>query len=173
MPGAGRSLPVGSLQPRHAQHWDADLHLPGRSLHFRYRSAHRALGGANDFLNAGQTNAAVPVANLSSIITTLANAGAENILVPNLPLLGRVPRHVGTANEAPFNARTLQFNNLLASELDVLEASLGITIFRVDTFSLFQQIDRSGVIRLHECDRHGVERPGRWGGVGCGRPESG
>ena len=97
-------------------------------------------GGANDFLNAGQTNAAVPVANLSSIITTLANAGTENILVPNLPLLGRVPRHVGTANEAPFNARTLQFNNLLASELDVLEASLGITIFRVDTFSLFQQI---------------------------------
>src|SRR3954453_14055346 len=44
-------------------------------------------GGANDFLNAGQTNPLVPVANLVSEITTLAGAGGKLFMVPNLPLL--------------------------------------------------------------------------------------
>ena len=36
-------------------------------------------GGANDFLNGGVTNPAVPVANLISEITTLADAGARAV----------------------------------------------------------------------------------------------
>ena len=97
-------------------------------------------GGANDFLNAGQTNPSVSVGNISTLITRLATAGAERFLVPNLPSLGETPRHVGTANEAPLNALTDQFNSQLAAALDEREASLGISIIRIDTFSLFQQI---------------------------------
>jgi phospholipase/lecithinase/hemolysin len=96
-------------------------------------------GGANDFLNAGQTDPAVPVGNLSAEIMILAAAGARTIVVPNLPLLGRTPRHVGTATQASFNALTIQFNRLLDAELDDLEAALGITILRLDTFSVFQR----------------------------------
>src|SRR4051794_11452037 len=47
-------------------------------------------GGGNDFFD-GQTNPAVVVNNVASHVTALANAGARNILVPNLPLLGEVP----------------------------------------------------------------------------------
>jgi phospholipase/lecithinase/hemolysin len=94
-------------------------------------------GGANDFLNAGQTDPTVPVANLSAEIVTLA--GATTIVVPNLPPLGRTARYAGTANEAAFDALAIQFNDLLEAGLDDLEAGLGITIIRLDTFRLFQR----------------------------------
>ncbi len=48
-------------------------------------------GGANDFLNAGQTNPLIPVENIAAEITALANAGAKQFLIPNLPPLGAVP----------------------------------------------------------------------------------
>jgi phospholipase/lecithinase/hemolysin len=95
--------------------------------------------GANDFLNAHQTDPSVPVANLSATITILANLGAKTIVVPNLPPLGKTPVLVGTANEAVFDALTTRFNHLLDLALDDLETILGITIIRLDTFDLFQR----------------------------------
>ena len=60
-------------------------------------------GGVNDF-NGGQTQASLPVESLSNHVTTLANAGARNLLVVNIPeTLG-------------------QFNYPLASESNLLLA---------------------------------------------------
>ena len=97
--------------------------------------------GANDFLNAGQTDASVPVANISTHIGTLAAAGAQHFLVPNLPLLGQIPRHFGESTEAAFDALTIEFNELLKAELNQLKNDLGIKIVMVDIFSLFQDIE--------------------------------
>jgi len=99
-------------------------------------------GGANDFLNAGQTDPTVPVDNISREIFILASAGAEYFVVPNMPPLGQTPRHVGTATEATFDDRAIRFNRLLESELDDLEGLLGITIFRFNAFGVFQRILR-------------------------------
>jgi phospholipase/lecithinase/hemolysin len=99
-------------------------------------------GGANDFLD-GQTNPAVPVANLVADITALAQAGAKTFLVPNLPLLGTTPEGLSLppAQRQGLNALSLAFDALLGPALDQLAAGLGITIDRLDTLSLFQAIE--------------------------------
>lgn len=96
-------------------------------------------GGANDFLNAEQTDPAVPVANLTAEIILLATAGATTMVIPNMPPLGQSARYAGSELEAAFDDLAIEFNDRLAAELDVLENQLGITIIRLDTFSLFQR----------------------------------
>lgn len=89
---------------------------------------HVVWAGGNDYLN-GETNPSIPVANLESQIVRLYNSGARQFLVPNLPLLGFVPRNVGTSNEAPFNLISQQHNALLYQRLWILRRSKpGITI---------------------------------------------
>ena len=96
--------------------------------------------GSNDLVN-GQTNANVPVANLAEDIGRLVTAGARNFLVPNLPLLGHVPRF----NDSPtllaaYNQRTTQFNTALAAMLDNLEtANSALAIARLDVEALFSE----------------------------------
>jgi phospholipase/lecithinase/hemolysin len=99
-------------------------------------------GGANDFLD-GQTNPAVPVANLSADITALAQAGGKTFLVPNLPPLGDTPegRSLPPAQRAGLNALSLAFDALLNPALDNLQASLGITILRPDVLGLVENIE--------------------------------
>ncbi len=46
--------------------------------------------GANDYLQ-GVSSATVPVENVTRAIASLANVGAKNILVANLPDLGQLP----------------------------------------------------------------------------------
>jgi len=93
-------------------------------------------GGGNDFID-GQTNTSIPVTNLVNHVTALANAGAKNIVVPNLPPLGYTPRFRGTANESVMNARTLQFNSQLATAMTNLKASLSINLFQLDVAGFF------------------------------------
>jgi 3-phytase len=106
-------------------------------------------GGANDFLHYPQLplpDPSLPVSNLSTEITELAQAGAKNFLVPNLPLLGETPyvKQQLAPNfpgiEATMNSLTTQFNSQLAVTESTLESSLGIKIYRLDVASLFQQV---------------------------------
>jgi phospholipase/lecithinase/hemolysin len=99
-------------------------------------------GGANDFLNGGVTNPAVPVANLISEISTLAAAGGKQFLVPNLPLLGDLPatNTLPQANRDALNFLTLTFDSMLYSQLNQLQGKLGITMHQVDIDSVFQNI---------------------------------
>ncbi len=97
-------------------------------------------GGANDFVFGGQTNPAVPVANLHQEITMLAQHGATSFLVPNLPPLGEVPAEKGSASEARLNQLSSQFNSMLATDLATLATTLGITIYHFDDAALFNQM---------------------------------
>ncbi len=97
-------------------------------------------GGANDFLNGGITNPAVPVANLVNEITTLAAAGGKQFLVPNLPLLGELPATKTSSESGALNYLTLAFDSMLHTQLDQLDQQLGITIYQLDVNSVFQNI---------------------------------
>ena len=103
--------------------------------------------GGNDFLN-GSTNTGAVASNMADHVRSLALAGGSRFLVPNLPLLGLTPRYRFSAESAAMNARTQEYNQLLCDELDALEASLGITIHRLDVASIIQEA---------------VDDPGRYG----------
>jgi phospholipase/lecithinase/hemolysin len=98
--------------------------------------------GANDFLADGQTDPSIPVNNIGSEITTLANAGAKLFMVPNLPRLGDLPatNTLPQGDRDALNQLTLAFDSLLHSELVQLRQSLGITIVEVDIKSLVQNV---------------------------------
>ena len=97
--------------------------------------------GANDFLNAGQTNPSVPVANVAAAISALAAAGGTRFVVPNLPDLGDVPGSLPLPPLARAGLILLsaQYNAELAAALDGLEASLGVRIDRVDVAGLYRE----------------------------------
>jgi phospholipase/lecithinase/hemolysin len=94
--------------------------------------------GANDFLGGGQTDPAIPVANLAQHLTDLANRGAENFLVGNLPPLGLLPDFQGQPDQATFlNLATLAFNDQLNTMLNTFESTHpDINVFRLDAFNL-------------------------------------
>jgi phospholipase/lecithinase/hemolysin len=93
--------------------------------------------GANDIFN-GQTNPAVPVANLSAAIQALSRAGASEFLVANLPLLGETPfgRSLPPDQRAGLDALSAAFNVLLDGELNSLQAGLGVSIHKLDLAGL-------------------------------------
>ncbi|MBE9220421.1 SGNH/GDSL hydrolase family protein, partial [Dolichospermum flos-aquae] len=95
--------------------------------------------GGNDFLNLATnptqaiTNA---VTNISSAITTLAELGAKEIVVGNLPDLGATPLSI--ANNNVDNARLISigFNAALTQALTNLEPVLNVDLSLVDIFGL-------------------------------------
>jgi phospholipase/lecithinase/hemolysin len=99
-------------------------------------------GGANDFLNAGQTNPFVPAGNIATEIATLAAAGAKQFLVVNLPPLGDLPATSSYPAPVPqeLNALSAAFNNILLGETTQLQQSLGIQIQTLDVHSLFENV---------------------------------
>jgi outer membrane lipase/esterase len=102
-------------------------------------------GGANDFFS-GQTNPAIPAGNISSIISTLAGAGARNFLVPNLPDLGDTPDSIATGDPlviAGSSAFSIAFNAALLSGMNSLESSLGVTIYDLDVYNISKDIKNS------------------------------
>jgi phospholipase/lecithinase/hemolysin len=99
-------------------------------------------GGANDFFN-GQTNPAVPASNIVSEIQTLAQAGAKNFLVLNVPELGQTPAAatLPAAQQQGLNALSDAYNSTLQSSLTLLAAATpGVTIGQVDVAGLMQKI---------------------------------
>ena len=95
--------------------------------------------GSNDYLGAGVTNPSVPVSNLTNSITTLAESGAENFLVLNLPDLGQLPATTSTVLSSPLNELTAAHNSSLDTALNNLSLSYGIDIYNVDVNSLFAE----------------------------------
>ena len=95
-------------------------------------------GGANDFLNGGQTNPYIPAENIATEITTLALAGAKQFIVPNLPLLGSLPATSSYPAPIPqeLNALTEAFNSILQAEAIQLGQAFGIKIQILDVYGL-------------------------------------
>lgn len=76
--------------------------------------------GANDYLGNGVTDPTIPVANLSTAVSSLSAVGAKNIMVVNLPDLGQLPGTRGSQNAAGLDALTEAHNSLLAANLNFL-----------------------------------------------------
>lgn len=103
--------------------------------------------GANDVVsilgnNQGASEAAAAADRVTSQIDRLYDAGARQFLVPNLPLLGLIPRYSGDSTAAAAaNLVTGAFNTALSSALDGLETTRpGILEYRLDVEGLFNQL---------------------------------
>ncbi|MDZ4872598.1 MAG: Phosphatidylcholine-sterol acyltransferase [Chroococcidiopsis cubana SAG 39.79] len=96
--------------------------------------------GANDYLGGGVTDPFVPVNNITSAVSTLAERGARHILVVNLPDLGRIPATRNNQEIAnTLNALTQFHNTGLAATLQVLDKRTNTNIVSVDVNSLFRR----------------------------------
>lgn len=100
--------------------------------------------GANDYLiqpiEKRATNTQIVVNNLSNAITTLINKGARNIIVPNLPDLGKTPqeRSQGTADST--TAAIKSHNSNLNSALQEIAKNRNVNIIPLDINALFNEV---------------------------------
>jgi len=99
--------------------------------------------GANDYVGGGQTDPSIPVSNLATAIQTLVGIGAKEILVPNLPDLGKLagPR-LDPTTSAGLTLLSTAHNNLLAQTLGLLEPTLGsgVNLIPLDIYGLFNNV---------------------------------
>lgn len=101
-------------------------------------------GGANDYLfppRSNDPNRPQPYTNISQAVSNLAAIGAKNILVFNLPDLGRIPAS-GTngRNPAALTQATLDFNSNLAKNLDEIRNTQQVNIIEIDIYSLVNRV---------------------------------
>lgn len=104
-------------------------------------------GGGNDVravLQGGAAPESVPAAaqELANIVGDLAEAGAREFLVPNLPNVGRTPEAIaaGPAAVAAAQSLSLAFNQTLAGALPPLGVAYPIDLVTLDTFALLEQL---------------------------------
>lgn len=105
--------------------------------------------GSNDYLFGGVTNPTEPIANLTTAVSLLAGAGAKNILVTNLPDLGKLPATLNTPVSGSLSTLTQLHNAGLAQSLASLDQTLApdVNVLLLDQFSLFDRaITRSGEV---------------------------
>lgn len=95
--------------------------------------------GANDYLGGGVTDPSVPVNNLSGAIATLAESGAENFLVVNLPDLGKIPGTNDSLQASSLTTLSNLHNSGLDTSLNALSTSYDINIYDLNVSSLFAE----------------------------------
>jgi phospholipase/lecithinase/hemolysin len=98
--------------------------------------------GGNNLLIGNQANPAVPAQDIANAITTLANAGAKQFLIPNLPLLGEIPASssLSSAQRQALDAWSIGFNQTLQAEAAALQKTLGVQIHVADIQTLVQNV---------------------------------
>ncbi|MGI4853650.1 MAG: Ig-like domain repeat protein, partial [Janthinobacterium lividum] len=101
-------------------------------------------GGANDLLTAtSSADIAAAATRELTLVQRLIAAGATDIIVPNLPPLGLIPRLNGnTAAAAQATAAAQGFNGALASGLAQLQAGAGasVRLYTLDIYTLFNTV---------------------------------
>ena len=109
-------------------------------------------GGANDIFVSDRSADALlatgraAAKRASKLVNRLAQAGAVNFLVPNLPPIGNTPRYNGSAGAiTAYNAACSAFANKLAKKLDKVSADYTaagtpINVYRLDVFNLFTRL---------------------------------
>lgn len=96
--------------------------------------------GANDYLFGEVTVPTESVGNLSTAVTSLYESGARNIMVVNLPDLGKLPgTRVDSQISSSFDALSEAHNFNLTATLDSLSQKPDINIIPVDVNSLFDE----------------------------------
>ena len=95
--------------------------------------------GANDYLH-GVSSATVPVENVTRAIASLADVGAKNILVGNLPDLGQLPATRTGVSSISLSALTQAHNQSLRRSLKVLtQQHSDIKIATLDANMLYRE----------------------------------
>jgi phospholipase/lecithinase/hemolysin len=99
-------------------------------------------GGGNDAIFGSQPNPVTSVTNIGQDITMLAQNGAKQFLVLNLPPLNQIPlaSTLPPAQQAGLAAFSQAFNQLLPPELAQLQHSLGVQIHLADVNTLFNSV---------------------------------
>ena len=104
-------------------------------------------GGANDLFNDDSAANVTATANrVGALVTRLAQAGARNFIVPNVPPLGDTPEYNSgdPATAAALNAASAsyatQLDTVLDSTISALSAQgITVTIARLDVYTFFMQ----------------------------------
>jgi len=105
--------------------------------------------GGNDFLPVGDAGvpadpeAAVTIAvtNITTAVTTLADLGAETIVVPLLVPLNRVPRAIALGETAALADISVAFNAELSETLTSLEEDReDVDVILVDLFAISEEV---------------------------------
>ena len=97
--------------------------------------------GANDYLGGG-TDPTAPVNNLTKAVQSLEAVGAKNIVVVNLPDLGKLPGTRTSERSASLSNLTREHNSRLATAIRSLRQKLSpdIKITYLDANSVFNQV---------------------------------
>ena len=97
--------------------------------------------GGNDFLY-GTANSDTIVTNMESHIRQLEAAGAKTFIIPNLPPLEKTPEILGRSQTQQQNiaSEVASYNAKLASLVSSLKLELGITVYSVNAYSIFNDI---------------------------------
>jgi phospholipase/lecithinase/hemolysin len=123
--------------------------------------------GANDYLGRFTTNPTEPVSNLSDAINTLVASGARNILVPNLPDLGKIPlgQSLGSDTAFALDGLTRQHNQNLNTLLKNFSQTYPKRKFiSFDVNALFRQLTTNAQVNDDDED----ENPFRFANVTSG-----
>ncbi|MDY7024308.1 MAG: SGNH/GDSL hydrolase family protein [Cyanobacteriota bacterium] len=98
-------------------------------------------GGGNDYVGLSLTEFDTPITNLLTAIDKLADAGAKNIMVPNLFDLGAIPFAVNGSPEVQqrLAQATQDHNAALQIALEEYEQNSDINIIPVDMYSALNQ----------------------------------
>lgn len=100
--------------------------------------------GANDYMilppELRTTDTQAVVNNLSNALTTLIDAGARNLIVPNLPDLGSTPQERVLPTAAALTAITTSHNANLNTALQGLATNRDINIIPLDVNALFGEV---------------------------------
>jgi phospholipase/lecithinase/hemolysin len=118
-------------------------------------------GGANDFLFLDDKDSTTPISNISLALNTLVRIGAKNILVFNLPDLGKLPgAKTEGRNPTNLSESSREFNLGLAQTVSGLSKDPNLNIISVDINSLFNQASTFGFTNVTDscvdslvCDR--------------------
>ncbi|HQY88125.1 MAG TPA: SGNH/GDSL hydrolase family protein, partial [Tepidisphaeraceae bacterium] len=95
--------------------------------------------GANDFFDGG-TDINLVANNMRDHVLALANAGAQHILVANLPLLGETPEYNTGPDRAVWNQRTISYNSALATRIEAIRPTLSANIYFMDVASMLTDV---------------------------------
>jgi phospholipase/lecithinase/hemolysin len=114
--------------------------LPNENTKLDSNALYAIWGGANDYINAGITDTNQTVNNLTSAVGLLTQAGAKNVMVLNLPDLGKTPQALNAGTSSNLSALTERHNTTLKSALLPFSSNTGLNIISVDVNNAFKEI---------------------------------
>ena len=139
--------------------WQVNLYLNTLSGPISSNTLVTVWAGANDFYN--NTPYATAADNIYDALKSLAKAGFQNFLVPNLPDIGKTPQYNGTAAASNATLWCQDFNLDLADEIAILAAKYpGDHFYTLDAYDLVNNmIANPGMYGFENVTDEWVNRP--------------